>query len=111
MRRSVKTIVNMGELGFTTSKVLQVLTRMKIIVKILGTVKEQEMLNALFPTVKWGVDYTRELDLERLNFKIPCPADFLIRYPEAEETVMRYISEGFPEFGNLKLNVTFISPR
>lgn len=101
----------MGELGFTTSKVLQVLTRMKIIVKTLSTVKEQEMLNALFPLIKWGVDYTRELDLERLQFKIPCPADFLARYPEAEETAVRYISEGFPEFGKLKLKVTFLPPK
>jgi hypothetical protein len=101
----------MGELGFTTSKVLQVLTRMKIIVKTLGTVKEQEMLNALFPTIKWGVDYVRELDQQQLHFKIPCPADFLARYPEAEETAKRYISEGFPEFGKLKLCITFMPPK
>jgi hypothetical protein len=108
MKRTVKTIVNIGVLGFTTSKVLQELTRMKKIVKELGTVKEQEILQGLFPLLKWGVDYSRELNLESLEFKIPCAGNLLATYPEAEETLLRYISEGFPDFSKLKISVTFI---
>lgn len=108
MRRTVKTIVDLGVLGFSTAKVLQVLTKMKRYVKILSTVKEKEILGDFFSAYRWGDEYTRNMDQSKLEFTIPCAPDFPEANPEADDSLRFYFNEAFPELNKLKIIFNFI---